>query len=218
MKRSRMKLFCILLLCLYLYCSVFLRAEIQQQVQIAQVKPQEKRSPRVKVKVPESAQAKLEKFGFVAVSQNYQHKLAWLYRSYKHRHWPAIVTSDSVLHATHLAFNWYQRFLEIAYLRDDLINLTDACLHKMMEFADQYEEAYNDAALYNAAYFTIAKMLLTDSELDEAIPTPWRKKIQQELLLIKMAQEVCISPLFGYKEDYTQYKPRGHYARSISEP
>jgi hypothetical protein len=174
----------------------------------------DKQPERVKVKVPDFATAKLNELGFVAVPHTYQEELAWLYRSYKEQHWPAIVTSDAILHTSHLILDWYQRFLEIAYLRDDLINLTDALLSKMMEYYDElHDPEQKEAALRNAAFFTVAKRLLVGGDT-KGIPEPWKTKIENELALINDAEGIEASPLFTYKEDYSQYKPRGHYARS----
>jgi hypothetical protein len=38
--------------------------------------------------------------------------------------------------------------------------------------------------------------------------------MEKELEMIRAAADTAGSPLFGYREDYTQYKPRGHYART----
>lgn len=173
-----------------------------------------KQPERVKVKVPDFAAAKLSKLGLVAVPHRYQRMLAALYVFYKDRHWPAFVTSDAVLHTSHLVLNWYQRFLEIAYLRDDLINLTDALLSKMMEYYDELDDAeQKEAAMRNVVFFTVGKRLLAGGDT-EGVPEPWKTIIENELTLIKNAEGVAKSPLFTYKEDYSQYKPRGHYARS----
>ena len=39
-------------------------------------------------------------------------------------------------------------------------------------------------------------------------------EVQAELALIEAAAGPAESPIFGYTEDYSQYKPRGHYTRS----
>lgn len=180
----------------------------QQEVQQANYKPQ-----RVKVEVSAFAQAQLDELGFAADYNSYTDELANLYAYYKGQHWPILVTSDAMLHSSHLVFDWYQRFLEIAYLRDDLIQLTDVLLSKMMEYSDRYKDPLREASLYNAAFFTVGKGLLIESDYND-VPAPWQDKIKQELSLIMAAQGVSESPLFGYREDYTQYKPRGHYSRS----
>ena len=38
--------------------------------------------------------------------------------------------------------------------------------------------------------------------------------VDKELALIEAHQGYADSPLFGYKEDYSQYVPRGHYTRN----
>jgi len=184
-------------------------AHAQSPQQVAAPKTPE----RVKVSVPAFAAGRLNELGFVAVPQNYQTELGAFYRSYQRMHWPAVVTSDAALHASHLVFDWYQRYLEIAYLRSDLIALTDALLSQMMEDAESAEGPMKDAALADAAFFTVGKRLLTGGDT-RGIPEPWKGKIDAELALIRQAGGIAQSPLFNYKEDYSQYKPRGHYSRT----
>jgi len=49
---------------------------------------------------------------------------------------------------------------------------------------------------------------------DKLIPALVAKDVQAELALIAAHSGFAPSPLFGYKEDYSQYVPRGHYTRS----
>ena len=44
--------------------------------------------------------------------------------------------------------------------------------------------------------------------------TELRKNVAAELALIEKHEGFAVSPLFQYKEDYSQYVPRGHYTRS----
>jgi hypothetical protein len=65
------------------------------------------------------------------------------------------------------------------------------------------------------AYFTIAYSLLEpEEEIDPAIETLVGILVQAELTLIEAHDTMIASPLFGYIEDYSQYKPRGHYTRT----
>jgi len=84
---------------------------------------------------------------------------------------------------------------------------------------DYYDQAGNknsrlrDAALKNAVFFNVAKSLLAGSHLED-VPDDIKQVIEEELDLINGHTGFSISPLFGYKEDYSQYVPRGHYSRS----
>lgn len=139
-----------------------------------------------------------------------------IYRKCKQSHFPVFVTSDVILHVSHLLFDWSLRFLEISTLKQDLLNLTDAMLTESLAYHEQIDGANSvlqEAALKNAIYFCIAKSLLTESNLDE-VPNDIKGIIEKELGLIAGHEGFAESPLFGYREDYSQYIPRGHYARS----
>ncbi|MGA1870492.1 MAG: DUF3160 domain-containing protein [bacterium] len=137
-----------------------------------------------------------------------------IYTRCKDSHFPVFVTSDIILHVSHLLFDWSLRFIEISSLRQDLLNLTDILLSKSMEYYDSIKDPrLKNAALKNVLFFNIAKLLLTDGNLSE-LPAEERKIIELELDNINKHEGFALSPLFGYKEDYSQYRPRGHYSRS----
>lgn len=57
----------------------------------------------------------------------------------------------------------------------------------------------------------------TREELDKyqfEIPDFVKEEVEKELVLIEKHEGFSNSPLFIYKEDYSQYVPRGHYTRS----
>lgn len=139
-----------------------------------------------------------------------------IYSKCKSSHFPVFVTSDIMLHVSHLLFDWSLRFLEISSLRQDLLNLTDAMLTESLACHDQIRDqssTVKEAALKNAIFFNVTKCLLADSTLQD-VPPNIRKTIAEELRLVNEHSGFSASPLFGYKEDYSQYVPRGHYARS----
>ena len=139
-----------------------------------------------------------------------------IYSKCKNSHFPVFVTSDVILHVAHLLFDWSLRFLEMSCLKQDLLNLTDAMLTKSLTYYDQIEDessVLKEAALKNAIFFNVAKSILTESGLEE-VPEAIARTIEEERSLIEKHSGFSISPLFGYKEDYSQYAPRGHYARS----
>lgn len=187
-----------------------LKAQIEQPVQQQAAYP----PARVRVRVPESLQAKLHQAGFAVSDDNRSPRLAQLYRRWSRQDYPVIVTTDAALHTSHLLFDWYQRFLEIAHLRGDLVNLTDALAVKMMAYHDESEDAaVKKAALSGACFLLIGKRCLSGGNGDGA-PEPWKGKMDSELEFIRQAKAMTRSPLFGYVEDYSQYQPRGHYSRS----
>lgn len=170
--------------------------------------------PRVKVEVPDNLQPLMEKQGFAVRPQRRFSRVAKLYRWWSHKHYPVVITTDAALHTAHLYFEWYQRYLEVAYLHDDLLRLTDALITKTNGYRKEAQgEAETDAATLATCYLLVGKRLLTGKEAGPA-PEPYGEQMKRELGLIRGAEGVTVSPLFGYREDYSQYKPRGHYSRS----
>jgi hypothetical protein len=140
-----------------------------------------------------------------------------IYSKCQSSHFPVFVTTDVILHISHLLFDASLRFLEMSCLKQDLLNLTDAMLTQSLTYYEQIEDknsTLKKAALKNAVFFNIGKCLLAESSCED-IPEDIKKTIKEELALIDAHSGVSNSPLFGYKEDYSQYVPRGHYARSL---
>ncbi|MHC4574213.1 MAG: DUF3160 domain-containing protein [Planctomycetota bacterium] len=137
-----------------------------------------------------------------------------IYHKCKSSHFPVFVTSDVILHTSHLLFDWSLRFLETSSLKDDLLNLTDVMLTKSLSYYDEIRnKQLKEAALKNAIFFNVAKCVLTQGKLEE-VPKDVKVIIEKERKLIDEHPGFWVSPLFGYKEDYSQYVPRGHYSRS----
>jgi len=143
------------------------------------------------------------------------------YESQRYEEQPIFVTTDSIFHVYHLVFDKMLRDLEKDTFIDTLKDLTTTMV---IATNTQYQSlkgtSLEDAALRNAAYFSVAANLLGtgDPVLDEAKPF-----VDAELALINAHQGTDVSPLWlrsdqsedmQYIEDYSQYIPRGHYTRS----
>jgi hypothetical protein len=158
----------------------------------------------------EEQQARLEQDGFVVVpgvtAQIYE-----LYQQADRTDMPAFVTTDALLHAYHVLYDFTLRHAELTHFVDDLGQLSAA----MVAAAEgQYQGTSGDvqeAARRNVAFFSVAAMLLDpDFRPPELVAGP----AAEELTLIRGHSGIFISPLFGYREDYSQYTPRGHYTRN----
>lgn len=106
---------------------------------------------------------------------------------------------------------------------------------------EDYETSSGDAkeaARRNIAYFAVALSLLEPEteqvangdiytkeniekfSFEEAdkylfeIPQIVKDDVEAELALIENHEGFALSPIFSYKEDYSQYIPRGHYTHS----
>ncbi len=147
--------------------------------------------------------------GFVVIPAWYD-QFYDLYNDCKKQNIPVFVTTDSVLHSYHILYDYTLRIIETEHFFADLTELTETMIDTSLQY---YRQTGDDTALKNVAYFCVAAKLLDDT-VD--VPSEVRDLVSQELTLIERHQGFEYSPIFGYKEDYSQYVPRGHYTRSES--
>lgn len=158
----------------------------------------------------DAQRAALETNGFVVVPQGYEQ----VYRIYQDAYWagvPAFVTTDAVLHTFHILYDYALRLAEKEHFIADLEALNEAILAATEADFATTTGPVHEAAQQNLAFFAVATKLLTP---DAGVPASVRDVVQQELALIEAHQGFVESPIFGYKEDYSQYVPRGHYTRN----
>lgn len=152
----------------------------------------------------------LEKNGFVVVPGKID-DLAEFYKSLEKNGFPVFITSDSVLFVYHTFFDMILIDLEEKYF----VKILNSLLSNVLKEADRL---YNNlpentlaktATKLDIAFLSVALKLLNP---EARTPSYVGTLVNEELNLILGAnQPQAISPIFGYKEDYTQYKPRGHY-------
>jgi len=166
------------------------------------------------------------------------------YKLLKNLEVPIFVTSDSLLHIYHIQFDETLRGIEEEHFYDDLWMISELMLAKSeADYSASSGEA-KEAAKRNIAFFSVAKSLLapkadqlcqgssrecdersfegsypyfTTEELEERsfeVPALVKDEVDAELALIEGQAGFAKSPIFGYDEDYSQYRPRGHYTRS----
>jgi len=125
---------------------------------------------------------------------------------------PSFVTSDAILHAYHVLFDLSLRGLEEEHFADGLYSLM---LHMVEVSLRQYHEIsdplWRDYAKKNAAYFSVAARLLNSSWQIPEVVSPWAEKV---LYLIRSASGVSDQWFMNQRLDWTQFIPRGHYAKS----
>ena len=156
--------------------------------------------------------ALVEKNGFVVVPSRAP-QLYDIYKEAKERGYPIFVTTDAVLHTYHILYDYTLRFAEIEHFVDDLQGLNHAMLQaSLAQFQDALGQV-QEAAKRNVAFFAVGTKLLNENE-DAIVPTEVKDLVGEELALIKAHEGFAPSPIFGYKEDYSQYVPRGHYTRN----
>jgi len=152
----------------------------------------------------------LQDFGFFAKRAPYK-KYCDLYESLKSNGLPIYVTTDCVLHTYHILYDYSLRVLEIEYLHHQVGELTDQMIEQTKELIRKNHGPIKQALVDNLAYFEVAANLLTPDFLPSKSV---ENRVSAELELINATEGIAMSPIFGYEEDYTQYKPRGHYTRN----
>jgi len=167
-------------------------------------------NPELVRQLNEAQKELLSHNGFVVVPQGYA-QIYDIYKQGKDRGVPLFITTDAVLHAYHILYDYVLRSVEYDHLIADARALSRAMLAAAEQ---QHRSATGDvkeSARIVMAYFAVAARLI-DSSI--TIPAEVRDVVQKELALIEAHQGYVNSPLFGFKEDYSQYAPRGHYTRN----
>ncbi|HDM23118.1 MAG TPA: DUF3160 domain-containing protein, partial [Methanomicrobia archaeon] len=101
--------------------------------------------------------------------------------------------------------------LEAEIFVKDLETLTQSMIDASMDEYNSSEGKIKEAARKNIAYFSVAMKLLNENY---EVPELVKDEVNKELSLIDEHKGFSFSPIFGYREDYSQYLPRGHYTRS----
>lgn len=169
----------------------------------------------------------LTKNGFVVIDYGKTDDIISPYKAMKKTYdIPIFITSDTLLHLYHIQFDEILKGIEEREFFDKILNMTYEFFKK---FKNDYENTENEvlkeAARRNVAYFAIALSLLqTPTEdyngtediynIDFTIPSYVEEEVNDELNLIDEHNGFSDSPLFIYREDYSQYVPRGHYTQS----
>jgi hypothetical protein len=149
--------------------------------------------------------------GFFAEPSSYD-EVYELYKAMKERNIPIFVTTDSLLHAYHILYDYVLRQVEHHHFADSLLELTEfMASESLLQYTSIEDGDLKEAARLNLAFFTVAGRLL-DPKFD--IDGSVREDVKAELDLIEAHAGFEISPIMKVKEDYSQYVPRGHYTRS----
>ena len=127
---------------------------------------------------------------------------------------PLFVSVDTWLHLYHIQFDETLREIEEKEFIGDLTALTEVFQADMAntlltsKFSDPdfYEAVRRNLAFVSVAY----KLLVPDSNIPPIVET----EVTLELDKIAEHKGFAESDIFIYKEDYSQYVPRGHYTWS----
>jgi hypothetical protein len=152
----------------------------------------------------------LEENGFVVVPSRIA-QIYDVYKTAKSQNIPIFITTDSLLHTFHILYNYTLRFAEIKHFVDDLKGLNEAMLSASLKHLKSAGGDVSEAAKRNVAFFSVASKLLEPAFEPPALVS---SLVELELALIEESAGFSTSPIFGYREDYSQYVPRGHYTRN----
>lgn len=158
--------------------------------------------------------------GFFAVPGE-EREFYRLYQSLYYEGKPVFVTTDSLLHTYHLLFDRVLRAAEREHLAPNLLSLS----RQLLATAEATQQSARGTPLEAAAtralaYFAVAVRL---QDPNASVPAVVQDVVARELALIEAHQGWAVSPLLDrpdlgqgdrYREDYSQYVPRGHYTLS----
>jgi hypothetical protein len=158
-----------------------------------------------------SQRAILEKNGFVVTPSDFA-QIYQIYDCAARQNMPIYLTSDAVLHALHVLFDYSLRVTELEYFYKLVSDLTQGLLdYELGKLKETKLLNVKVALKKNVAFLSVAASLL-----DEKFKPPPAvvKLVEAELELIAEHKGIIQSEVFDFKEDYSQYLPRGHYTRN----
>ena len=166
--------------------------------------------------IPADVKAQIATNGFAVIPQNKFKQIHEILDHNNDNFIPSFVSSDAVLHAYHVLYDLALREVEVYSFWDLLGNLTESLLDDtFIQYEAAPEGKWKDAALRNLMFFTVALSLI-DNETE--IPLTFRAEVEpavtEVLELIENHDQMTDEWFMGYKEDFTQFVPRGHYTRS----
>lgn len=171
----------------------------------------------------QEAKELLRQNGFVVTSGD-KDEIYDVYAECKEYNQPIFVTTDAVLHTSHIFFDYILRILEIEKLYDIAVKLTDRMLDLSIKQHNEAKDAeVKEAARLNIGFFAVArKEFNPEYEVDFSLANIVEKEISnieshaglefRELLAYVENPSLMMTP-YAY-EDYSQYVPRGHYTRN----
>jgi len=168
-----------------------------------------------------------------AVEPGFLSEFFELYEQNRYGYIPSFITIDSVLHNFHLLFDYSLKKLE----EDELIPALKELNAGLLTASESQYEALQGTDWENAALRNIAFFTLTTKLLEPAAPVGENVKseVEADLAAIEKHEGIGFSAVmnFGqdisgvpappeassegldlFKEDFSQYIPRGHYTRS----
>ncbi|MFO8081659.1 MAG: DUF3160 domain-containing protein [Armatimonadota bacterium] len=162
-------------------------------------------------RLPDGGRQMLGRQGFVVTDFGSEDDITEVYDSAEDAGVPPFVTVDTLLHLYHLQFDQTLKVIEENQFAPDMADFSREMMQRSISQHGELSGDLQEAARRNAAYFAVGLRLLNP---DAVPPSQVHSLISEELALIEQQAGFTESPIFGYREDYSQYVPRGHYTRS----
>ncbi len=147
-----------------------------------------------------------------------------IYEENRYQAIPNFITTDSILHNYHLLYDHILKTIEEDKLSPTLKQLGSKMLNESEKIYNSSEDKkVKMAAKRLMAFFATGQKVLDSSS---SVPSAVSNEVSKEMKLIENHSEnFTLSPVMtigvkelditeDYKEDYTQYVPRGHYTKS----
>ncbi|MBY9000352.1 MAG: DUF3160 domain-containing protein [Candidatus Heimdallarchaeota archaeon] len=127
-------------------------------------------------------------------------------------HTPMYISTDFCLHILHSMFDNSLRIIELEYFFSEYSLMLNALRESQIYlYSLTTDSEVKEAVKNNIAYLTVSMYLLDDKT---SIPIYVNSLVNQELNNIELGIG-SYSSIFDYREDFSQYKPRGHYTQNI---
>lgn len=148
------------------------------------------------------------------VNPRKEEQLFYIYEDNEYKYIPSFITTDSVLQAYHIFYDYTLRTMESEKLLGKLEELTKMMLSRSIELYDEIEnDEVKEAQIKNMAFFAVASYCL-EKDLPLDVPKVAIDMAKEEYDKILNHSGFSTSSIFPYKLDYSQYTVRGHYTRS----
>jgi len=168
----------------------------------------------------------LSQNGFVVIDFQKEDDITSPYSYLINREIPIFITSDTLLHLYHIQFDEILKNIEEREFFDKILLISKALFDKAKSDYEKCTDVTLKEAIKRNIAFTAVGLSLLQTPTDEyngseeiktvefSIPDYVKNEVDQELAFIEDQDGFHDSPLFIYREDYSQYKPRGHYTQS----
>jgi hypothetical protein len=157
----------------------------------------------------ENARDRLSENGFVVIPGFHEDTMEDVFCDVFRNDLPVFITADSILHLYHLIFDNLLKDVEKEHMIPMVKELTGRLLQKSLEvYLSASSTQLKEASKEVLTYFSVATFLI---DSNASIPFPVRDEAEIIVGKILEAKEVEQYP----GEDYTQYKPRGHYEKDL---